>query len=105
VLSGRNRGGHALLRDGARIVECAADVLEELGLAPSGAPVATGGSPPARTRSGDPVIDVMVPGCAYDVDELAAAARLEAPRLLPRLADLEIRGLIRRVEGGRLVRT
>src|SRR3989442_15992892 len=30
VLSGRNRGGHALLRDGARIVETADDILEEL---------------------------------------------------------------------------
>src|SRR5438094_355299 len=30
VLSGRNRGGHALLRDGARIVERADDILEEL---------------------------------------------------------------------------
>jgi DNA processing protein len=33
VLSGRNRGAHALLRDGARIVECAEDILEELGVA------------------------------------------------------------------------
>src|SRR6185295_11007644 len=30
ALSGRNRGGHALLRDGARIVETADDILEEL---------------------------------------------------------------------------
>ena len=35
VLSGRNRGGHALLRDGAKIVETADDILEELGLAPA----------------------------------------------------------------------
>ena len=32
VLSGRNRGGHALIRDGAKIVECADDIVEELGL-------------------------------------------------------------------------
>ena len=32
VLSGRNRGAHALLRDGARIVETADDILEELGM-------------------------------------------------------------------------
>ena len=31
VLSGRNRGGHALLRDGAKIVESADDIVEELG--------------------------------------------------------------------------
>ena len=32
VLSGRNRGAHALLRDGAKIVESADDILEELGV-------------------------------------------------------------------------
>src|SRR6185503_8932588 len=32
VLTGRNRGAHALLRDGAKIVESADDILEELGL-------------------------------------------------------------------------
>src|SRR5205807_4075757 len=31
VLRGRNRGAHALLRDGAKIVESADDILEELG--------------------------------------------------------------------------
>ena len=36
VLSGRNRGAHALLRDGAKIVETADDILEELGMAPVG---------------------------------------------------------------------
>ena len=34
VLSGRNRGGHALIRDGATIVECADDIVAELGLSP-----------------------------------------------------------------------
>ena len=35
VRGGANRGGHALLRDGARLVERAADVLDELGWRPS----------------------------------------------------------------------
>ena len=51
VLNARNRGGHMLLRDGAKIVETADDILEELGigtvvqggpeepLAPSAAPL------------------------------------------------------------------
>ena len=29
VLTGRNKGGHTLLRDGARMVETAPDVLDE----------------------------------------------------------------------------
>ena len=31
VLGGRNRGSHALLKDGAKVVETADDILEELG--------------------------------------------------------------------------
>ena len=31
VLSGRNRGSHSLLKDGAKIVETADDILDELG--------------------------------------------------------------------------
>ena len=55
VLSGRNRGAHALLRDGAKIVETADDILEELGL-PVGPPGAAGrpGSPAAPGRPGAP---------------------------------------------------
>ena len=37
VLSGRNRGAHGLLRDGAKIVESADDILEELGMCGKGA--------------------------------------------------------------------
>ena len=29
---GRNRGAHALLRDGAKLVESAVDILQELGI-------------------------------------------------------------------------
>ena len=36
ILGSRHRGCHALLRDGARLVETAADVLEELGIDGSG---------------------------------------------------------------------
>ena len=32
VLGGRNRGAHALIRDGAKLVESAVDILQELGL-------------------------------------------------------------------------
>jgi predicted Rossmann fold nucleotide-binding protein DprA/Smf involved in DNA uptake len=42
---------------------------------------------------------------AYDIDALAAACALDAARLLPHLADLELRGLVRRVGGGRFMRS
>jgi DNA processing protein len=105
VLSGRNKGGHALIRDGAKIVESADDIVAELGFAPSPASAgATQASGNGSTSSEDPVLRRMDTACAYDVDALAAACGLDAPRLLPLLADLELRGLVRRVGGGRFMR-
>jgi len=113
VLSGRNKGGHALIRDGAKIVECADDIVAELGFDPALAGRVSRreqaiGSDPASdngsTSSEDPVLRRMDTACAYDIDALAAVCGLDAPRLLPHLADLELRGLVRRVGGGRFMR-
>jgi DNA processing protein len=96
VLSGRNRGAHALLRDGARIVESADDILDELGM--SGRP----GQPAGPAA--DPILDRLTPGEPLDLDAIADRSGLSAVRLLPRLFDLELRGLVRRAGGGRFVR-
>ncbi|HVG56856.1 MAG TPA: DNA-processing protein DprA [Vicinamibacterales bacterium] len=105
VLSGRNRGGHALIRDGAKIVECADDIVVELGLRPPAQIGAAGqGSNNRSMSSEDPVLSRMDPACTYDLDSLAAASGMTAPRLLPHLADLELRGLVRRAGGGRFMR-
>jgi DNA processing protein len=106
ILTGRNRGAHGLLRDGAKIVESADDILEELGLATppgvaggeDGAGLATPGAPV------DPILGSLVPGEPSDLDEIAERSGLETPRLLPRLFELELQGLVRRVGGGRFVR-
>jgi DNA processing protein len=114
VLSGRNRGGHALIRDGAKIVECADDIVEEIvgpaaALAPSdghaGPSLHSAGTVDVSAVSADPVLRRMEPGQPYDLDALAGASGLDASRLLPRLADLELRGLIRRIGGGRFLRS
>jgi DNA processing protein len=107
ILSGRNRGAHALLRDGARIVESADDILEELGVVPK-VGLASGGAGralPAGSAAGrDPVLACLVPGEASDLDEISERSGLKTPRLLPRLFELELQGLVRRVGGGRFVR-
>ena len=104
VLSGRNRGGHALIRDGAKIVECADDIVAELGFGPPAQiDAGSGASSNGSTSSGDPVLGRMDAACAYDLDELAGACGFDTPRLLTHLADLELRGLIRRIEGGRFM--
>jgi DNA processing protein len=104
VLSGRNRGAHGLLRDGARIVESADDILEELGMAdPRVTRNATDDSPRPAAKF-DPVLDCLTPGEPCDLDAISERSGLNPPRLLPRLFDLELQGLVRRVGGGRFVR-
>jgi DNA processing protein len=100
VLSGRNRGAHALLRDGAKIVESADDILEELGMPILGpqAPPGSGGPPM------DPVLACLTPGEPSDLDAIAERTGLTPTRLLPRLLELELQGSIVRIGGGRFVR-
>jgi DNA processing protein len=104
VLSGRNRGGHALIRDGATIVESAADVLEALGWVPDGVAGASARTDDAATASADPVLSRMALGDPCGLDALARDSGLDPARLIARLSDLELRGLVRRVGGGRFVR-
>jgi len=99
VLSGRNRGAHALLRDGAKIVESADDILEELGMARRGQ------TPPLDGAAGsDPVLACLTPGEPSDLDAIAERSGLTTVRLLPRLFELELQGVVARIGGGRFVR-
>ena len=102
VLSGRSAGSHALIRDGAAIVETADDILEQIGL---GSPDA---GPPAAGSAGeapDPVLRHMDPGEVYGVDDLAERTGLDSAALLPRLTELEIAGRVMRAGAGRFVRS
>ena len=99
ALSGRNRGSHALLKDGAKLVEGVDDILEELGLARLDPPVAD-----SNLLLHNGLISTLQPGETYGLDELAEASGLRAAELLPRLLELELRGLLIRVPGGRFAR-
>jgi DNA processing protein len=84
VLSGRNRGAHGLLRDGAKIVEDVDDILEELGLP---AKVSNGGrasesGPPAAAA--DPILEAVEPGEPVDLDAIAERSGVKPAQLLPR---------------------
>jgi DNA processing protein len=101
VLSGRNRGSHALLKDGAKIVESADDILEEIqGIGAAGASADAGDRPVS-----DPVLAHMAAGDSYDLDGLAQASGVDRVTLLTRLLELELAGAVRRVDGGRFVRS
>jgi DNA processing protein len=119
VLSGRNRGAHALIRDGAGIVEEARDVIEQLQadwrreFEPPAGP-APGAPAPPRSGSdsqqeegrpfGDPVLRAMRPGETFRLEDLAAETGLDAVTLMARLTRLEVGGWVLRVEGGRFVK-
>jgi len=100
ILSGRHRGCHALIRDGAAVVESAEDILAEL-RSSSLRPAVREGTTPAPS---DPLLACMHPGESYDVESLARETGLTAPQLLSRLLGLELQGVVRRVDGGRFVR-
>jgi predicted Rossmann fold nucleotide-binding protein DprA/Smf involved in DNA uptake len=55
-------------------------------------------------RPADPVLDCLVPGEASDLDEISGRSGLHTARLLPRLFELELQGLVRRAGGGRFIR-
>jgi DNA processing protein len=114
VLGGRNCGAHALLRDGAKLVECADDILEELPAFLIQPGLGTGDlglgntsakeSQSVKVASQDPVLRSMDEGDTYDLDEISERSGVDRIKLLPRLIELELAGAVRRVDGGRFVR-
>jgi DNA processing protein len=98
ILGERHRGCHALLRDGAKLVEFAADVLEELRLPDAQAAGAE------RDEQPDRLLLAMTPGEAYDVRELTLTTGLPAARVLRQVLLLEVGGRLLRTAGPRYIR-
>lgn len=101
IHSPQSRGCHALIKQGAKLVELAQDVLEELRLAPATGTVQTGphdGTEDAGT-TGDPLIQALGFD-ATSLDALQARTGMDTPQLQARLLELELEGLVTRLPGG-----
>lgn len=92
-----SKGCHRLIKQGAKLVECAGDILEELG-GRLGAPSVTEPKPEAGTTP-DPLLDVLATG-PLAMDQLAERLGLTVDALSVRLLSAEMAGTVARLPGG-----
>jgi DNA processing protein len=101
VAGGCHRGCHALIQDGARLVETVEDVLEEIGWRSARG---ASRSPSANQQEELGLAAHMAPGDPLDLDGLAERTGRTASDLLAELGRLELAGTIARMPGGKFVR-
>ncbi len=103
-----SQGPHSLIRDGAKLVTCVDDVLEELGplveetTRDNGTTIRT----PAELKLNDieqRVLQAIDPAGSL-VDEIIATTGLPVHRVLSTVSVLEMRRLVRRLGGNRVAR-
>ena len=102
IHSPQSRGAHALLRQGAKLVETAQDVLEELRLpTPTSAPAADRpGDDAAAPDQGAGALLAALGADPVSLDALQARTGLPTDVLQARLLELELEGQVGRLPGG-----
>lgn len=97
IHSPQSRGCHALLKQGAKLVETAQDVLEEL------PQLARAAVTPARSAAPVHEGDALLDALGFDpvsLDALIARTGIAAAQLQARLLELELDGSVARLPGG-----
>ena len=103
-----SRGCHALIRDGAKLVEDVNDILEELGPLVSPIPTSNGDviHHPAELQLNDQERKILqsIDANPTSIDAVVAETELPTQRVLATLIVLETRHLIHRVSGNLVAR-
>jgi DNA processing protein len=104
--SSRSRGTHRLIREGAKLVETAEDVVEEIApqllAAGRGRQTAPATLPPDFDPGARKIFE-MVLGSALQIDELIEASGFSPAKVSEILLDLEIRGHLKQLPGKRFI--
>lgn len=106
IFSPLARGCHALIRNGAKLVERPEDILEELSaLLQIGPPEATGGDPAQPVLEGLPLFGDVLQNGPASIDDLVRETGVSAAEVSATLARLELQGRVHSLPGGRFQRS